>query len=440
MSSEIAVRVSNLSKCYHIYECPRDRLKQFVFPRLFRRPLNYFREFWALREVSFEIRQGEVVGIIGCNGSGKSTLLQMICGTLAQTHGDVAVFGRVAALLELGSGFNPEFTGRENVYMNASVLGLSREEIDARFDDIVAFAEVGDFLDQPVKTYSSGMFVRLAFAVIINVSPEILIIDEALAVGDAKFQLKCFRKLDQLKDAGVTILFVTHDTSTVKSFCSRALLLNGGRLLGDGEPKEIVMQYFDLLFPQERAGQESVGCVADAVDAEEGHVWEGIIAKRPDPSEKSFGIGGAFLDSIKVQGVDQGQVVSGGDRLSVTVLYRWDAKVLGDYTANNGLERNLIVGVSLSDSKGTYIFGCTTYDKDIHVDIAADSCLVSFNFAMPNLHDGKYFINSAFALGTQEVHVQLCWYDGVLELNMQGKNRYVYGILYNDYDVVMKGC
>jgi len=443
MSSDVAIRVSNLSKCYQIYDNPRDRLKQFIFPRLGQLlktgARNYYREFWALREVSFEVRKGEVVGIIGCNGSGKSTLLQMICGTLAQTHGDVEVSGRVAALLELGSGFNPEFTGRENVYMNATVLGLRGDEIAARFDDIVAFAEIGDFLDQPVKTYSSGMFVRLAFAVIVNVSPDILIIDEALAVGDAKFQLKCYRKLEQLRDAGITILFVTHDMSTVKSFCTRALLLNGGRLLSDGLPKEVVMQYFDLMFPQDRTGQESAGSGEDEVVAGEGHAGEGTIVKCPDPSEKSFGIGGALLNSIRVQGLAAGMVASGGDRLVVTVDYRWDAHVLGEYAAESGFKENLIVGVSLSDNKGTYIFGCTTYDKDIYVDIAAGSCSVSFNFVMPNLNDGKYFINSAFALGTQEAHVQLCWYDGVLDLNLQGRNRYVYGILYNDYVVALKG-
>lgn len=198
-SNEIAIKVQNLSKCYHIYDNPRDRLKQFVAPRLQRltwqHPKQYFREFWALKDVSFEVKKGETVGIIGRNGSGKSTLLQMICGTLTPTQGSIETNGRIAALLELGSGFNPEFTGRENVYMNASVLGLSNKEIDARFDDIVAFSDIGDFIEQPVKTYSSGMMVRLAFAVIAHVDADILIIDEALAVGDAFFTQKCMRFL-----------------------------------------------------------------------------------------------------------------------------------------------------------------------------------------------------------------------------------------------------
>ena len=185
--NDIAIRVSNLGKYYQIYDAPRDRLKQFVLSRLQRligkQPKQYFREFWALKEVSFEIKKGETVGIIGRNGSGKSTLLQMICGTLFPTNGTVETRGRIAALLELGSGFNPEFTGRENVYLNGAVLGLSKEEIDTRFDAIAAFADIGDFIEQPVKTYSSGMFVRLAFAIQANVDPEILIVDEALAGG-----------------------------------------------------------------------------------------------------------------------------------------------------------------------------------------------------------------------------------------------------------------
>ncbi|MEX5494519.1 ABC transporter ATP-binding protein, partial [Pseudomonas asgharzadehiana] len=196
MSSEVAIKVENLSKCYHIYDQPRDRLRQFVLPPVQRtlgmRSRQYYREFWALRGVNFEVKKGETVGIVGRNGSGKSTLLQMICGTLNPTDGSIQTQGRVAALLELGAGFNPEFTGRENVYLNAAILGLSKEETDQRFDDIAAFAEIGTFIEQPIRSYSSGMIVRLAFAVAINVDPDILIVDEALSVGDELFQRKCF--------------------------------------------------------------------------------------------------------------------------------------------------------------------------------------------------------------------------------------------------------
>lgn len=254
--NDIAIRVENLSKCYQIYDTSRDRLKQFILPRvqrvIGRQPKQYFREFWALKDISFEVKKGETIGIIGRNGSGKSTLLQMICGTLSPTSGSITTHGRIAALLELGSGFNPEFTGRENVYMNASVLGLSQEETDARFDDIVAFADIGEFIEQPVKTYSSGMMVRLGFAVQAQVEPDILVVDEALAVGDAKFQAKCFDRLHQLKDGGTSILLVTHSSEQIVTHCSEAILLNGGDVIEYGEPRYVVNHYMDLLFGKER--------------------------------------------------------------------------------------------------------------------------------------------------------------------------------------------
>jgi lipopolysaccharide transport system ATP-binding protein len=248
MSSEISVRVENLSKCYQIYDQPRDRLKQFIMPRL-RRKLGqasrqYFREFWALKGVSFEVKRGETIGIIGRNGSGKSTILQMICGTLNPTSGSVQTYGRIAALLELGSGFNPEFTGRENIYMNGAVLGLSRNEIEQRFDDIVAFADIGDFLNQPVKTYSSGMYVRLAFSVIVHVDADILIVDEALAVGDMYFQAKCMAHMKRLMNSGVTVLFVSHDINSVKALCSRAVYLDHGNMVALGPTDEVVEAYY----------------------------------------------------------------------------------------------------------------------------------------------------------------------------------------------------
>ena len=245
-SNDVAIRVSNISKCYQIYDTPRDRLKQFVMPRLMRvvgKPhKQYFREFWALKDVSFEIKKGETIGIIGCNGSGKSTLLQIICGTLTPTNGGVETRGRIAALLELGSGFNPEFTGRENVYMNASVLGLSNEEIDTRFDDIVAFSGVGEFIAQPVKTYSSGMYVRLAFSIIAHVDADILVVDEALSVGDAVFTQKCMRFIRSFQEYG-TLIFVSHDTSSVQNLCESSLWLDHGKVKQAGSSKSVVEAY-----------------------------------------------------------------------------------------------------------------------------------------------------------------------------------------------------
>jgi len=252
MSSEIAIRVDKLSKCFQVYAQPHDRLKQSILPRLQRAvgaaPKKYHADFWALRDVSFEIHKGETVGILGRNGSGKSTLLQLICGTLNPTGGSIQTHGRIAALLELGSGFNPEFTGRENVYLNAAVLGLSKSEIDARFDEIAAFADIGAFIEQPVKTYSSGMLVRLAFAVAINVDPEVLVVDEALSVGDELFQRKCFSRIEAIRKQGATILFVSHSGSTIVELCDRAILMDSGEKLASGKPKQLVGLYQKLLY------------------------------------------------------------------------------------------------------------------------------------------------------------------------------------------------
>ena len=252
VADDIAIRVQNLSKRYQLYDRPEDRLKQVIYPRLRRllgkEPKNYAREFWALKEVSFDVKKGETVGIIGRNGSGKSTLLQLICGTLNATSGIIETQGRIAALLELGSGFNPEFTGRENVYMNASILGLSQAEIDAKYSEIVAFADIGDFIDQPVKTYSSGMYVRLAFSVQVSIDPEILVVDEALAVGDAYFVHRCMLRLHELKAKGVTLIFVSHASQTIAQLCDRAIWIGEGQIRQDGPAPSVVEEYLNSIF------------------------------------------------------------------------------------------------------------------------------------------------------------------------------------------------
>lgn len=257
-SDDTVIDVKNLSKRYEIYATPRDRLKQLVLPALHsvwsrlnllsrfkndRQPPQYFQEFWALHDVSFQVRKGEMVGVIGLNGSGKSTLLQLICSIVAPTSGSVKVKGRVAALLELGSGFNPEYSGRENVYLNGQILGLRREEIQDRFETIESFADIGDFIDRPVKTYSSGMVLRLAFAVAINVDPEILVVDEALAVGDVGFQVRCFNKIRELREKGTTFFLVSHSPSVITELCGRAILLHQGQLLLDCEPYRAISAY-----------------------------------------------------------------------------------------------------------------------------------------------------------------------------------------------------
>ncbi|WP_082411287.1 ABC transporter ATP-binding protein [Methylogaea oryzae] len=269
MSTQPAIRLSNIGKCYRIFQNPQDRFKQALWDRFspilnHKKPRQLYREHWALQDVSFEVLPGEAVGILGRNGAGKSTLLQIIAGTLSPTEGAVETSGRITALLELGSGFNPEFTGRENVFHNAQILGLTREETLNRFDDIAGFADIGDFLDQPVKTYSSGMMMRLAFAVQTAVEPQILIVDEALSVGDMFFQAKCMARINKLVDSGVSLLFVSHDIGAVRQVCKRAVLIDGGRVSGFGSAAAVTDKYVKLqLEDRNLAGGSNVGAESD---------------------------------------------------------------------------------------------------------------------------------------------------------------------------------
>ena len=243
---EIAIRIDNVSKLYKLYDKPMDRLKESLG---FSKKKRY-KEHYALSNVSFDVKKGETVGIIGTNGAGKSTILKIITGVLNPTSGNVQINGRISALLELGAGFNMEYTGIENIYLNGTMIGFSREEISQKLDDILAFADIGDFVNQPVKTYSSGMFVRLAFAVAINIEPEILIVDEALSVGDVFFQAKCFHKFEEFKEMGKTILFVSHDLGSIGRYCDRVILLNKGVKLAQGTAKEMVDLYKKVLVDQ----------------------------------------------------------------------------------------------------------------------------------------------------------------------------------------------
>jgi ABC-type polysaccharide/polyol phosphate transport system ATPase subunit len=259
---DIAITVEGVSKRFEIYAHPRDQLKQFFFPRCSRMlghvPRQYFREFWALQNINMEVRKGESYGIVGLNGSGKSTLLQIITGTLSPTLGKVTTHGRIAALLELGSGFNPDFTGRENVYMNGALLGFSRDQIDSKFEAIQSFADIGDHFDQPLVTYSSGMQMRVAFAVATAFDPDILIIDEALAVGDAYFQQKCFHRIERFKDGGGTLLFVSHDANTVKHLCDKAILISHGKVVSHGVPKTVIDLYQGLVAQKTDLGDRAI--------------------------------------------------------------------------------------------------------------------------------------------------------------------------------------
>jgi lipopolysaccharide transport system ATP-binding protein len=426
MSSEIAIKVENLSKCYQIYAQPHDRLKESIYPRVQRllgQPAKqYFKEFWALKDVSFEIRKGETVGIIGRNGSGKSTLLQMICGTLNPTHGSIQTHGRIAALLELGSGFNPEFTGHENVYMNAAVLGLTRAETEARFADIVAFADIGDFIEQPVKTYSSGMMVRLAFAVIAHVDADILVVDEALAVGDAFFTQKCMRFLRDFMKNG-TVLFVSHDTAAVKNFCSFAVWLEKGVVVQEGAPKDVCDLYLQAFYEAQQ-GDGASARIAVQRKPERGvsvrkdqrlqfingsNLRNDLQVFQFDPASASFGKGGAQIVNVDFLDADGAPLawVVGGEEVTLRVVA----------TAHEALHAP-IIGFVVKDRLGQALFGDNTYLSHAAVPLSCergDEIQADFRFAMPILPVGDYSINAAIASGTQDQHVQHHWmHDAVL--------------------------
>ncbi len=422
MSSDIAIKVENLSKCYQIYEQPRDRLKQFVMPRLQRglgkQPKQYYREFWALKDVSFEVKKGETVGIIGRNGSGKSTLLQIICGTLNPTGGSVTTHGRIAALLELGSGFNPDFTGRENVYMNASVLGLSNDEIDQRFDAIAAFADIGEFIEQPVKTYSSGMMVRLAFAVIAHVDADILVIDEALAVGDAFFTQKCMRFLRSFMKIG-TVLFVSHDTGAIVNLCSNAILLKEGKSIANGEPKAISELYLTNLYEstQDIEGIKRSNIKDQILENDEAIEYRDIrdsllnnSSLRNDievfkfnAEELSFGTGDAVINSVRIleqSGTPLSWVV-GGEYIILEIRFIAKKYIFSP-----------IVGFQFKDRLGQVIFSDNTYLTNLYKPIKVNrgnEAMARFEFRLPVLPTGDYSVAVAIAEGSQENHVQHQW-------------------------------
>lgn len=425
MSSDVAISVKGLSKCYQIYQKPHDRLLQMFFRN--RRML--YREFWALNDVSFEVRRGETVGIIGRNGSGKSTLLQLICGTLNPTAGAVMTTGRIAALLELGSGFNPEFSGRENVRLNAALYGLTPDEIDARFDQIVEFSEIRDFIDQPVKTYSSGMFVRLAFAVIAHVDADILIVDEALSVGDAAFSRKCTRFLRQFMERG-TVLFVSHDTASVKNLCDRAIWLEGGRQMADGDPKTVSDAYLKHLYES----QQGVKASSDGAGGAgiQGGALKPARHRVPRDMRRDFLNNSSLRNDIQVLGMSAGMASFGNGGVSLSRVVLEDEKgnhlswIVGgepvqlvvEGIANQFLER-VVVGFTLKDRLGQYLFGDNTYltyiesPKSIARGENFRSC---FRFVMPILRAGDYSIDVAVADGSQVDHVQQLWVNDALTL------------------------
>lgn len=431
----VAIRVQNLSKCYQIYDKPHDRLKQFVIPKLCRAipalskffptihsPLptpqgipTFHKEFWALKNVSFEIKKGETVGIIGRNGSGKSTLLQLICGTVNPTSGSIKTNGRIAALLELGSGFNPEFTGRENVYLNGTVLGLRKEEIDARFKDIAKFADIGEFIDQPVKAYSSGMMVRLAFSVIVHVDADILVIDEALSVGDMFFSQKCMRFLADFKSKSGTILFVSHDVAAITNLCSRSLMLSLGSLVTQGLPVNVCNEYMQNIYMERDVGvvkNVSASLKENYQEASEiGRDYIVCEQKKNPISVSPFNYDSASIGLKGAVIIDAGFFDENGDRLN---------QIFGDeevkLTIIISSKKTIYfpaIGLVIKDRLGQAVFTESTtiafesyYSVNELVFNSGDTVKVDFIYKMPILIAGEYAVTIAVAEGYGHDHVQ----------------------------------
>lgn len=395
MSSEPAIRLQDLSKKYPIYDRPSDK---FIELLTLRRRIRH-REFWALRDVDLVVDHGSTVGVIGVNGSGKSTLLQLVAGILQPSSGSCRVNGTVAALLELGAGFNPEFTGRENVFMSGAIGGHTRADMEARFDAIVEFAGIGEFIDQPVKTYSSGMFVRLAFATAIHVEPEILLVDEALAVGDLIFQHRCVNRIRRMQQDGRTILFVTHDLQAVTQFCTRAVLLDGGRLLEDGEPEAVVQRYQELVAHRERA-QAGAGAARISLEEESGLP---LVQTIPYIHHR-YGQGGAEILGIILVSPD-GRVVSQvrpGEQYRFVVSVRFRRPM-----------DNPIVGLTIRDRLGSEMTATNTTYEGLHLPPAATDDVVSvgFDWTVPQMRPGSYSVSPAAASGNVWEHAIEDWID-----------------------------
>jgi lipopolysaccharide transport system ATP-binding protein len=397
MSSEreVAIRVRDLSKRYEIYPDPKDRLKQSIMPPLRRlaglAPRQYYREFWAMHDVSFDVYRGETVGIVGKNGAGKSTLLQLIVGTRAPTAGTVEVHGRVTALLELGSGFNPQFTGRENVFMNAAIMGMGRDEVDRRFDEIARFADIGMFMEQQVSTYSSGMYLRLAFAVQVCLDPDVLVVDEALAVGDAYFVHRCYHRIRAMKEQGKTILFVSHDTSAVNDLCDRALWIGDGRLRQEGRPDDVTAAYrADLFGVEMRPNAPAPFAPATAAPP-------ATAASRPETAlpncDRRMGSQGCRVVGIGLYDADGAEpltVVRPGHELAIRISVQ-----------NVSVARGtpLIVGYEIFTPRGENLAGVNTLLENF--DVPAPEPGATFTIRararLPLLRHGHYAITPAVA-------------------------------------------
>lgn len=416
--SDIAIQISNLSKAYKIFEKPTDRIKESLNPF----GKRYSKDFYALHNVSVSIYKGETIGVIGKNGAGKSTLLKMITGVLTPSSGNITINGRIASLLELGAGFNPEMTGIENIYFNGTIMGYTKKEIDAKLDDILDFADIGDFIHQPVKMYSSGMFARLAFAVNVNVKPDILIVDEALSVGDVFFQNKCFKRMADLQKQGVTVLFVSHDMGSIRQLCSKCLWLDNGTKRQYGPVEEVAAAYFnEQLAERNQLHKEAVKQPQEVDRGIQPVLTEKqMILPRLAPCQGFFNKDVVIQSFVFLENGRQAAILEDG--------HTYEAVMAVEF--HKAFDK-LIYGFVVENNKGIAVIGVnswmTSQGKTINVD-SPGTILARFTFTMPKIMQGSYTVSPAVAQGTASEHIQLTWLENALLVDVQNSG-YNYSIL-----------
>ena len=403
------ISVKGLSKVYRLYDKPIDRLKESL--NIFHK--SYHKEYYALNNLSFDIKRGETVGIIGINGAGKSTLLKIITGVLTPSGGNIEVKGKISALLELGAGFNMEYSGIENIYLNGTMMGFSKKEIDKKLDDILAFADIGDFVYQPVKTYSSGMFVRLAFAVAINVEPDILVIDEALSVGDVFFQQKCYKKIKELAGKS-TVIIVSHDLNAMTKFCERIIVMSAGEKAFDGEPNEAIAKYFKLKQGTLKKDKKSIELKSNDFN----------MYKLP--SQNSY--------SGKMDVIIEKYFYSINDEPFTEVCQKDDEfKVSLVINSNIDIE-DPIVGYQIRDKYGNEVFGETSLTSTVDQGIIKQGRnVINFTFEWPEIREGDYFITLGIGNGTDVLNqVEECWINNVIHIVATTNGKTIFGIFNNN--------
>ena len=403
------ISVKDLSKVYRLYDKPIDRLKESL--NIFHK--SYHKEYYALNNLSFDIKRGETVGIIGINGAGKSTLLKIITGVLTPTGGNIEVKGKISALLELGAGFNMEYTGVENIYLNGTMMGFSKEEVDKKLDDILDFADIGDFVNQPVKTYSSGMFVRLAFAVAINVEPDILVIDEALSVGDVFFQQKCYKKIKELAGKS-TVLIVSHDLNAMTKFCERIIVMSAGQKVFDGEPNEAIAKYFKLKQGALRNDKKSIELNNSDFEMYKAPDENSYSGKMDVIIEKYF---------YSIDNEPFSEVCQKDDEFKISLVINSKIDI-----------ESPIIGFQIRDKYGNEVFGQTSLTSPVEQGVIKQGRnIINFAFDWPEIREGDYFITIGIGNGTEVLNqVEECWINNAIHITATTHGKTIFGIFNHD--------